>query len=92
MPEQWTFHDAVFAHWNGGITVFGFAYKTADGVESGTGHHTKLQEAWHEGAQLHFQDREGRTYQVISRVEADFTDATDAYADVLKMAGVMHES
>lgn len=42
MPEQWAFHDAVFAHWRGGITVFGFAYKTADGIESGTGHHTKV--------------------------------------------------
>ncbi|MEJ3598209.1 hypothetical protein [Pseudomonas bubulae] len=41
MPEHWTFHDAVFAHWRGGITVFGFAYKTADGIESGTGYHTK---------------------------------------------------
>jgi hypothetical protein len=38
MSEQWTFHDAVFAHWRGGITVFGFAYKTLDGIESGSGY------------------------------------------------------
>lgn len=46
MPEQWAFHDAVFAHWRGGITMFGFAYKTADGIESGTGHHTKVAKSW----------------------------------------------
>jgi hypothetical protein len=46
MFDQWAFRDAVFAHWKGGITVFGFAYKTADGIESGSGYHTKVDEAW----------------------------------------------
>lgn len=87
MPERWIFQNAVFAHWQGGITVFGFAYNGSIGIQSGTGHHTKLREAWHEGAYLYFQGNDGRTYQVVSRVEADFTDATDAYADVLRMAG-----
>ncbi|MCS4061709.1 hypothetical protein [Pseudomonas putida] len=86
MPDQWIFHNAVFAHWQGGITVFGFAYKTADGIESGTGHHTKLQEAWLEGEQLYLQGTDGRTYLVLSRVKADFSDVVDAYDDVLKMA------
>ena len=86
MPEQWIFQNVVFAHWQGGITVFGFAYKTADGIQSGSGHHTKLQDAWFVGEQLHFQGTDGRSYQVLSRVEANFPDATDAYDNVLKMA------
>lgn len=86
MPEQWIFHNAVFAHWEGGITVFGFAYKAADGIQSGTGHHTKLQDAWLDGERLYFQGTDGRTYLVLSRVKADFSDAADAYDDVLKMA------
>lgn len=87
MTEQWIFQNAVFAHWQGGITVFGFAYNGSTGIESGTGHHTKLREAWLDGERLYFQGTDGRAYWVLSRVEADFTDATDAYADVLKMAG-----
>ncbi|WP_145128158.1 hypothetical protein [Pseudomonas sp. URMO17WK12:I11] len=87
MTAEWCFHNAVFAHWNGGITVFGFAYKTADGIESGTGHHTKLREAWLKEDQLYFQGADGRTYQVLSRIEAEFSDAADAYNEVLRMAG-----
>lgn len=87
MSEEWTFHNAVFARLDGGITVFGFAYKTADGIESGTGHHTKVAESWLEGTTLYFQGTDGRTYQVLSRVQADFSDATDAYDDVVKMSG-----
>ena len=86
MTEPWVFQNAVFAHWQGGITVFGFAYKAADSVESGTGHHTRLHDAWYEGAHLFFQGSDGRTYQVLSRVVADFPDATDAYDEVLAMA------
>ncbi len=80
------FQNAVFAHWHGGITVFGFAYKADDGIESGTGHHTKLHEAWFEGTYLHFHGADGRTYLVMSRAVADFSDSTDAYEDVLAMA------
>jgi len=87
MTAEWCFYNAVFAHWQGGITVFGFAYKTTDGIESGTGRHTKLRGAWLKEDQLYFQGADGRTYRVISRVEANFPDATDAYDDVLKMAG-----
>lgn len=87
MSDQWTFHDAVFAHWRGGITVLGFAYKTADGVESGTGHHTKVDGAWMDGTTLHFQGTDDRTYRVISWKRAEFSDAADAYDEVLKMAG-----
>lgn len=86
MSEQWTFHNAVFAHWNGGITVFGFAYKTDDGTESGSGYHTKVESAWLEGAILYFLGTDGRSYRVISWKRADFSDATDAYDDVLAMA------
>jgi hypothetical protein len=87
MPEQWAFHDAVFAHWRGGITVFGFAYKTADCIESGTGHHTKVAKSWLEGTTPHFEGTDGRCYRVISWKRADFSDAPDAYDDVLAMAG-----
>ncbi|WP_422416816.1 hypothetical protein [Pseudomonas sp. GZD-222] len=87
MSDQWTFHDAVFARWNGGITVFGFAYKTADGIESGTGHHTRVAKSWLEGTTLHFQGTDDRTYRVISWERAEFSDAADAYDDVVKMAG-----
>ncbi|POA83702.1 hypothetical protein C1882_18315 [Pseudomonas sp. FW305-E2] len=85
--EMWCFQNAVFAHWNGGITVFGFAYQISAGIESGTGHHTKVHEAWLEATHLYFQGTDGHTYQVLSRVQADFSDATDAYDDVLRMAG-----
>lgn len=87
MLEQWTFHDAVFAHWRGGITVFGFAYKTDDGIKSGTGYHTRVEKAWQEEGTLYFQGTDGRAYLVISSKRADFSDATDAYDDVLAMAG-----
>ncbi len=87
MPEQWTFHDAVFAHWRGGVTVFGFAYKTADGIESGTGYHTRVESAWLDGVTLHFEGTDGRAYRVISSKRADFSDASDAYDDVLAMTG-----
>ncbi|WP_041166887.1 hypothetical protein [Pseudomonas putida] len=91
MPEHWTFHDAVFAHWRGGITVFGFAYKTADGIESGCGYHTKVDGAWLEGAMLYFLGTDGRIYRVISWRRADFSDAPDAYDEVMRMAGGMRE-
>lgn len=81
------FQNAVFAHWHGGITVFGFAYKADDGAESGTGHQTKLRECWLDGEHLYFQGADCRTYRVMSRVVADFSDATDAYDDVLRTAG-----
>jgi len=87
MSEEWTFHDAVFAHWKGGITVFGFAYKTEGGIESGTGYHTKVDGAWTEEGRLHFRGVDGREYRVISWKRADFSDATDAYDEVLRMAG-----
>lgn len=87
MSDQWIFHDAVFAHWRGGITVFGFAYKTADGIESGSGYHTKVAGAWVDGGRLHFRGTDGRAYSVISWKRADFSDATDAYDEVLEMAG-----
>lgn len=80
------FQHAVFAHWQGGITVFGFACKAADGIESGTWHHTRVREAWLEGDFLYFQGTDGRAYQVLSRVKADFSDATDGYEDVMAMA------
>ncbi|WP_054889982.1 hypothetical protein [Pseudomonas sp. NBRC 111129] len=86
MSEQWTYHDAVFAHWRGGITVFGFAYKTVDDIETGTGYHTKVESAWLEGAILYFLGADGRSYRVISWKRADFSDAPDAYDDVLAMA------
>ena len=86
MHEQWTFHDAVFAHWRDGITVFGFAYKTVDGIQSGSGYHTKVDVAWIEEGRLHFRGIDGRAYRVISRKQADFSDAPDAYDDVLAMA------
>lgn len=85
MTDLWIYQHAVFARWQGGITVFGFAYKAEDGIESGTGHHTKLQEAWLEGTHLHFHGADGRTYRVMSRAVADFSDATDAYDEVLSM-------
>ncbi|WP_158682555.1 hypothetical protein [Pseudomonas sp. XWY-1] len=87
VTEPWVFQNAVFAHWQGGITVFGFAYKAADGVGSGTGHHTRVMEAWLDGDFLYFQGADGRAYRVLSRVVADFSDATDAYDDVLAIAG-----
>lgn len=86
VSELWVYQNAVFAHWQGGITVFGFAYKDEDGVGSGSGHHTKVREAWLDGDFLYFQGADGRTYQVLSRVKADFSDATDGYGDVLNMA------
>lgn len=86
MFDQWAFRDAVFAHWKGGITVFGFAYKTADGIESGSGYHTKVDEAWIEEGRLHFRGTDGRNYKVIYWKRADFSDAPDAYDDVLAMA------
>lgn len=86
MTDLWIYQHAVFARWQGGITVFGFAYKAEDGVESGTGHHTRVREAWLEGTHLHFRGSDGRTYQVLSRAVADFSDATDGYEDVLVMA------
>ncbi|PHN57970.1 hypothetical protein [Pseudomonas viridiflava] len=86
MHEHWTFHDAVFAHWRGGIMVLGFAYKTADGIESGTGHHTRVANSWLERTTLHFEGTDGRCYRVISWKRADFSDALDAYDDVLAMA------
>ena len=92
MAERWTFHDAVFAHWKGGITVFGFAYKTADGIENGTGHHTRIKSAWLDGITLHFESEDGRNYCVSSWKRAEFSDAPDAYDEVLKMARGNHES
>lgn len=86
VSELWVYQNAVFAHWQGGITVFGFAYKAAGGVGSGTGHHTKLRECWLDGDFLCFQGADGRAYRVLSRVKADFSDATDGYEDVLAMA------
>lgn len=85
MSEQWAFHDAVFANWQGGITVFGFAYKIMDGIESGTGHHTKVKSAWLDGLTLHFRGTDGCDYRVISWKRADFSDVTDAYDEVLTM-------
>lgn len=76
-----------FRHWRGGITVFGFAYKTVDGIESGSGYHTKVESAWLEGDILYFRGTDGRSYRVISSKWADFSDATDAYDDELAMAG-----
>lgn len=86
MTELWVYQNAVFAHWQGGITVFGFAYKAADGVESGTGHHTRVFDAWLGEDSLYFKGADGRTYQVLSRSAADFSDAADAYDEVLAMA------
>jgi len=86
VSELWIFHNAVFARWQGGITVFGFAYKADDGAESGTGHHTRVFDAWLDGDSLYFKGADGRTYQVLSRSAADFSDAADAYDEVLAMA------
>lgn len=91
MHEHWTFHDAVFAHWRGGITVLGFAYKTAGGIESGSGYHTRVDVAWIDGGRLYFRGTDGREYKVISWKRADFSDAPDAYDEVMGMAGGMRE-
>lgn len=67
--------------------MFGFAYKTADGIESGTGYHTKVDGPRIDECRLHFRGTDGRNYRVISWKRADFSDATDGYDDVLAMAG-----
>lgn len=92
MTEQSTFHNAVFAHWQGGITVFGFAYKTMDGIESGTGHHTRVEKAWQEESTPYFLGTNGRSYRVISWKRAEFSDASDAYNEFLEMAKGNHEN
>jgi hypothetical protein len=89
---EWCIHNAAFARWKGSIRVFGFAYRMIDGLDKGTGHHTELREAWRAEDRLMFQDKYGDIYTVISHVKSDFTDAPDAYEEVLAMAGVADEN
>jgi hypothetical protein len=92
MGVEWFIHNASFARWQNSIRVFGFAYRAVDGLDKGTGHHTELREAWRVDGRLMFQDKHGDTYTVISHTLSDFTDAPDAYQEVLAMAGGVDES
>lgn len=92
MTTEWRIHNAAFAKWRNSISVFGFAYRASDGFDKGSGHHTDLRKVWRADGQLVFQDRHGDIYIVISRVQSDFSDASDAYAEVLVMAGGADEN